>query len=171
VTGVLPKSGNTEMEALDRPEAPTMSNTFGDLDVAATLESRGPGFGQRALTSTPTGKEELSRAFSGEGNLFGYVFLGLPSMTRVSPSYHMAGLQPSSEDDVGLPTRRRLHAAKALLILRRRKMGAVKCSVQSAGHCGGRSWAGGTFSRSEAENESEERWGFSGIIFRCASTS
>jgi hypothetical protein len=135
---------------------------------ALCIGSAAAGFGEWGGLD---GKEESSRAFRAEGNSFGDVFLGLPSMTRVSPSYHMAGLQPSSEDDVGLPTRRRLHAAKALLILRRRKMGAVKCSVQSAGHCGGRSWAGGTFSRSEAENESEEIRGFSGIIFRCASTS
>jgi hypothetical protein len=47
--GVLPKFGSTEKKALDRREAPTMSNTFGDLDVAATLESRAPRFGQQAF--------------------------------------------------------------------------------------------------------------------------
>jgi hypothetical protein len=59
VTGVLPKPGNSEREALDGREVSSICATFGDLDVAATLEAfargqRALGFGQHTLTSSPT---------------------------------------------------------------------------------------------------------------------
>jgi hypothetical protein len=51
----LPKHWNTEAEDLHGREVSSISATFGDLDVAATLEAfargqRAPEFGQHALT-------------------------------------------------------------------------------------------------------------------------
>jgi hypothetical protein len=102
VTGVLPKHWNAETEALDGREGSSVSATFANLDVAATpafarklrpgrLESRAPGFGQHDLTSSPTGRTELSRPFRAEGICLG--FLPGPAL-RSSPGYHMAGFQP-----------------------------------------------------------------------------
>jgi hypothetical protein len=56
--GVLPKPGNMEIEALDRREVTSKAATLEHFNVAATLESRGPGFGQHALTSAA--REELN---------------------------------------------------------------------------------------------------------------
>jgi hypothetical protein len=56
---VLPKPRNMETEALEWCEVTSKTAALGDLDVAATLEAfargqRGPGFGQHAVTSSPT---------------------------------------------------------------------------------------------------------------------
>jgi hypothetical protein len=55
VTGVLPKSWKTKMEAVDQKYAGSITAAFRNLDVAATLEAfargqRAPEFGQHALT-------------------------------------------------------------------------------------------------------------------------
>jgi hypothetical protein len=47
-----------EIEALDRREVTSKAATLEHFNVAATLESRGPGFGQHALTSAA--REELN---------------------------------------------------------------------------------------------------------------
>jgi hypothetical protein len=83
VTGVLPKSREPKVEAAARWQASSRTTTFGDLDVAATLESRAPGFGQYALTSSRT--YELNGAPDGDSGFQGRVAHETWNLFRLIP--------------------------------------------------------------------------------------